>query len=424
MNKDFILRVSNLGKYYYLYNSPWQKIISFLGFKKNNIPKLWVLKNVTFNLRKGEILAIIGANGSGKSTLLSILSGITSQSSGEYITALKVASLLELGAGFNRDLSGIDNIYLLGLLNGLSKTHISNIIDEIITFSELEDFIQRPIKTYSSGMYVRLAFSINIHFRPDIFIIDEALSVGDHRFIQKCMVKINQIKKEGISFIIVTHDASAVKEIADQALWLKDGKVFKSGNPSNIVDQYRDYYDKLVSGKTTVTINDRRNTIIKKSNAINGYFKVDKIFINAHDQVPQKKTWKNKNLEILIKMTKKSHLDFKLVIGFRIKNKNGLDIYSGNSLEQSKAAIINCPKGTEIEAKVSSILPSLSGGLYTISLAINIIKNDGEQLAVEVYNDFYAFTIHSINPNPSVVIFKTKYALAYGKKYKSPQKIH
>lgn len=198
-----------------------------------------VLKDITLNVRKGEVLGIIGRNGSGKSTLLKLLAGIYRPDRGRIAVQGRVGALLELGAGFHPEFSGRENIFLNGIILGLSKREIRQRLDDIVHFAELEAFIDEPVKNYSSGMYTRLGFSVAVHADPDILFIDEILAVGDEGFQQKCFEKVSEFRRRGKTIILVSHDLAAVQRWCDKVLWLEEGTIRERGMPRRVVDLYR-----------------------------------------------------------------------------------------------------------------------------------------------------------------------------------------
>ena len=207
-------------------------------FSRNKKQKREVLKGVSAKIKKGEVVALIGTNGSGKSTLLKLLTKIIYPTSGKIQTDGKLTSLLELGAGFHPEFSGRENIYFNASIFGLTRKEIDNRLADIIEFSELENYIDNPVRTYSSGMYMRLAFSVAINVDADILLIDEILSVGDEHFQSKCYAKMKELKEEGKTMVFVTHSMSAVKELCDRTIWLCDGKIKMDGNTNEVVDAY------------------------------------------------------------------------------------------------------------------------------------------------------------------------------------------
>ncbi|MBN2054835.1 ABC transporter ATP-binding protein [bacterium] len=200
----------------------------------------WAVQGVSFAIRPGETFGIIGENGSGKSTLLKVIAGIIRPDKGELVARGRISALLELGAGFQPDLTGRENIYLNGSIMGLTRSEIAANFDKIVAFSELEDFIDTPVKHYSSGMYMRLGFSIAINVNPDILLIDEVLAVGDLKFQERCVEKIREFKRRGKTIIFVSHDLHTVRELCKRAVWLNDGRVAAVGSTERVIDFYRE----------------------------------------------------------------------------------------------------------------------------------------------------------------------------------------
>ena len=197
-----------------------------------------ILKGINLKIKKGEVVGLIGVNGSGKSTLLKLMTKIIYPNKGKIKTDGKLTSLLELGAGFHPDFSGRENIYFNASIFGLTRKEIDKRIDEIIKFSELQNFIDNPVRTYSSGMYMRLAFSVAINVDADILLIDEILSVGDQHFQEKCFKKIEDLKREGKTIVFVTHGMDSVKRFCTRAVWLHQGVIRRDGNPEEVIDEY------------------------------------------------------------------------------------------------------------------------------------------------------------------------------------------
>lgn len=244
-NKKVVVRCKNVNKKFKLFydkaNTLKEKLLFFK--KRNRNDELHILKDVNLDIYKGETVGLIGVNGSGKSTLLKMIAKIIYPTSGTIETYGKIASLIELGAGFHPDFSGRENIYFNSSIFGLTRSEIDKKVEEIIDFSEIREFIDNPIRTYSSGMYMRLAFAIAVHVEADILLIDEILSVGDQHFQQKCFAKMNELKDQGKTIILVTHSMEQVKEFTTRAVWLKDGKVEMDGEPKLVVDEYLEQFN-------------------------------------------------------------------------------------------------------------------------------------------------------------------------------------
>ena len=232
-----MIKLESISKAYKLYRSPADRLKEIV-FNCTRHTVFHALSNVSLSVGDGESLGIIGRNGAGKSTILKILCGIVLPDSGTIISSGKVTGLLELGTGFNQEMSGCDNIFMNGILIGMEKDEIKEKLSRIIEFSELGDFIYEPLKTYSSGMVMRLAFSIAIHADPDCLIVDEALAVGDAHFVQKCMRRIREFRRDGGSLIFVSHSMEAVKMVCDKAILLEKGEVVAEGDPEHVTNKY------------------------------------------------------------------------------------------------------------------------------------------------------------------------------------------
>lgn len=206
--------------------------------KRNKVERITILNNISLDIKKGETVALIGTNGSGKSTLLKLMTKIIYPTKGTIKTYGKLTSLLELGAGFHPDFTGRENIYFNAAIFGLTKQEIERRLDQIIEFAELGDFIDNPVRTYSSGMYMRLAFSIAINVDAEILLIDEILAVGDQHFQDKCFAKLHELKESDKTIVIVTHNLDQVKELCNRAIWIKDGKIEMDGKPKDVVEKY------------------------------------------------------------------------------------------------------------------------------------------------------------------------------------------
>jgi lipopolysaccharide transport system ATP-binding protein len=233
---DNIVVVTNASKHYTLYSTPSQRL-AHMVMPWRTYPKFEALQNISFTVRRGETVGIIGQNGAGKSTLLQLVTGTVPPSSGEVRVTARIAALLELGAGFEPDFTGRENIFLNGTILGLTTRELEERIGAIIAFSELGDFIDRPVRTYSSGMFMRLAFSVAAHVDADLLIIDEALAVGDARFTQKCMRYLKDFKQRG-SILFVSHDLGSVTGLCDRAIWLDHGRVRGEGPAVRVCEQY------------------------------------------------------------------------------------------------------------------------------------------------------------------------------------------
>ena len=238
--ENVALKINKISKQYLVADSPRTRLLSLLAPSVfgNKVQKFNALSDISFEVRKGECFGLVGQNGAGKSTLLQIIAGVLNPSSGSVEVNGRISALLELGAGFNPEFSGIENIRLTGRLKGMSNKEIEEKIDEVVAFADIGQFIERPVKTYSSGMFMRVAFSANLMNQPDILIIDEALAVGDSNFQKKCISKFYEAKENGTTILFVSHDAYQVRKVCDRALLLDQGKLVALGHPDSVVDEY------------------------------------------------------------------------------------------------------------------------------------------------------------------------------------------
>jgi lipopolysaccharide transport system ATP-binding protein len=237
LESDLVL-VQNVSKLYRLYRRPSDRLRELLPGAGPLHSDFWALRDIDFEVEKGETLGLVGPNGCGKSTLLQIVSGILQPTTGRVVTRGRIAALLELGAGFNPEFSGRENVYLNGEIMGLSRAEIDRAMPSIEAFAEIGEFMQRPVKEYSSGMYVRLAFSTAIHVDPEILIVDEALAVGDAVFANRCVRKFQELRERKITVLFVSHDLGLVKQLSDRAILLLNGRIEAQGAPKDVINRY------------------------------------------------------------------------------------------------------------------------------------------------------------------------------------------
>jgi len=233
-----LVLVQNVSKLYRLYRRPSDRLRELLPGAAPHHHDFWALKDIDFEMEKGQVLSLVGPNGCGKSTLLQIVAGILQPTTGRVVTRGRIAALLELGAGFNPEFSGRENVYLNGEIMGLSRAEIDRAMPSIEAFAEIGEFVERPVKEYSSGMYVRLAFSTAIHVEPEILIVDEALAVGDAVFANRCVRKFEELRARKITVLFVSHDLGLVKSLSDRAILLLNGRIAAQGAPSDVINRY------------------------------------------------------------------------------------------------------------------------------------------------------------------------------------------
>jgi len=362
---DLAIKVENLSKVYRLYDSPKARFKEALHpFGKKYHRDFYALKDVSFDVRKGETVGIIGRNGSGKSTLLKILTGVLNPSSGSYFVNGKVSSLLELGTGFNPELTGVENVYFNATLLGFSKQEIDEKLDDILAFADIGEFVYQPVKTYSSGMYVRLAFAVAINVEPDVLIVDEALSVGDAAFQMKCIDKINKMRDAGITLLFVSHDPGAVKRLCDRAILLEKGNLIKEGTPEVVFDLYNAM---LADENLTNTIVREISSGKVQTVSGTGEAKVEEIVMlnsnNEHANIFEV------GEEVTLRVKVKVYKDIeRLVLGFQIKDRLGQIIFGTNTFH-TRQVIEDVKEGSTIFFNIKFNM-NLGPGDYSISTAL------------------------------------------------------
>lgn len=240
MCSDVAIRVESVGKCFHMYEQPHHRLLQMLSFgRRQYFREFWALRDVSFDVMRGETVGIVGRNGSGKSTLLQMICGTLTPTTGQIRTSGRVAALLELGSGFNPEFTGRENVFLNGAVLGLTREEVEEKYDAIAAFADIGAFIDQPVRTYSSGMMVRLAFAVAISVDPRVLVIDEALAVGDELFQRKCFSAIEKIKQDGATILLVSHSAGAVVELCDRALLVEAGELLSTGKPKQVVGHYQ-----------------------------------------------------------------------------------------------------------------------------------------------------------------------------------------
>ncbi|QSZ27763.1 ABC transporter ATP-binding protein [Aceticella autotrophica] len=329
----YAIEVNNVTKIFKIHRGKPTTLKDRLILRNRNLVDEFIpLNNVSLKVKKGESIGIIGENGSGKSTLLKLISKIIYPDKGEIITRGKVSSLIELGAGFHPDFTGRENIYVNASIFGFKKREIDKKIDDIISFSELEEFIDVPVRTYSSGMYMRLAFSVAINIDPDILLIDEILAVGDEHFQKKCFNKMSEFKKRDITIVIVSHDLGSIERLCDKAVWIDKGIVKEVGTPRDVI---RSYLDFLAERDNKKALNDKEKSIkadiIEEHTIGTGEIRITDV--KLLDATGEEKntfvTGDEASIKILYKRNAEVGND--VVFGMAIYNNNGLNCYGTNT---------------------------------------------------------------------------------------------
>ena len=393
---EMAIQVKDLSKVYKLYNKPSDRLKETLGFHVD-AREHYALKHVNFEIRKGETVGIIGTNGSGKSTILKIITGVLNPTGGEVNVDGRISALLELGAGFNMEYTGIENVYLNGTMLGFTKEEIDERLDNILEFADIGDFVNQPVKSYSSGMFVRLAFAVAINIDPEILIVDEALSVGDVFFQAKCYRKFEDFKKEGKTILFVSHDLGSITKYCDRAILLNQGEKIFEGTPKKVLvhqfdpseletdSRMNDVEDVSANWKDSVVVNPKLIEYGEKIAEITDYAILDDKGLITNTLM--------KGSTFSVRMKVDFHEEIKEPIyAFTIKNLQGIEITGTNTMYE-KADVKGKKEGESQEITFTQKL-DLQGGEYLISLGCTGYRN-GEFVVFHRLYDVCSLTVIS-----------------------------
>lgn len=360
-----VMSVEGIGKVFRLYRHEISRVLRWFSLGSDNGEEKWVLRNVAFQVVAGQALAIVGRNGAGKSTLLKLITGVMRPSEGRVHISGRIAAILELGMGFNAEYTGRQNVYHgLGLM-GHQREEIDLVVDQIKAFSELGDYFEQPLRIYSSGMHMRLAFSMVTAFRPDILIVDEALSVGDTYFQHKSFERIREFRKLGTTLILVSHDRMAMLSLCDRAILLHEGRVALDGDPESVLD----YYNALLG--QTADSQPIETKLLKggKVQTISGTREVSIETVELLDEKGQSVDTIAVGQRVLLHITTMAHADVpRLVLGYSIKDRFGQTLYGTNSFYDDQ--VVEDVKAGETVHYSIGFDANLGEGSYSIALAL------------------------------------------------------
>lgn len=395
MNDDIAIRVNHLTKVYKLYDKPSDRLREALNpFKKSYHKDFYALNDVSFEIKKGETVGIIGKNGAGKSTLLKIITGVLTPSSGDVQVNGRIASLLELGAGFNPEYTGLENIYLQGTLMGLSHEEMEPKVADILAFADIGDFINQPVKSYSSGMFARLAFAVAINVDPDILIVDEALSVGDAAFQAKCFNKFKEFQQQKKTILFVTHSLDLIIKYCQSAILIHQGQMVLQGDVKTTTEQYRKYLV-AVDGKEEDA--GTRDAIVDNDAQQSGFLALDKkadsyggmeaeiigFSIFNHEGKLTTHVYHDEKYTILIKV--KFHEDIvDPIVAYTLRSVDGMEL-TGTNTNNENLVFGSVRKGTVITVKFEQVM-ILNSGTYLLALGCTKYDNDSLRVFHRIYD--------------------------------------
>jgi lipopolysaccharide transport system ATP-binding protein len=397
MSSDFAIKVEGLSKCYQIYDRPQDRLKQMLvRGRKQYYRDFWALKDVSFEIKKGETVGIIGRNGSGKSTLLQMICGTLNPTSGSVQTNGRIAALLELGSGFNPEFTGRENVYMNAALLGLTKDEINQRFDAIAAFADIGVFIEQPVKTYSSGMYVRLAFAVIAHVSADILVVDEALSVGDAVFTQKCMRFIRSFQEHG-SLVFVSHDIASVQNLCQSAIWMAQGQVRQTGFSKNVTEAYlQDTLQQVYGESVALQANPIESVPFTAELQAIGADHQGNTSGSEHsfvDNVSAASGWRSGVAEVIAVSIQKTEgrvqgfyeggekvclriyarADQDLaspILGFLVRDKLGQDLFGENTLSISATKPCSVLAGQKFGAEFIFTLPMLPNGQYAVVASV------------------------------------------------------
>lgn len=420
-----IITVKNVEKVYPLYDRTVDRLKETLSITKKCYHKdFYALRDINFTIRLGETVGIIGTNGSGKSTILKIITGVLTPTKGEVNVVGKISALLELGAGFNMDYTGIENLYMNGTMMGYTKTEMDQKIPEILEFADIGDFVNQPVKTYSSGMFVRLAFALAINVEPEVLIVDEALSVGDAFFQAKCFSKLEEIRNSGTTILFVSHDITSVKQLCNRAIWIEKGVVKADGDANEICEQYL---------SMQIEENNRRKSEVIKDIKLNNSKALEKgterLVVKKIDYTQMKNVTRTGAADILsfyirdnqgndVNILKprgkyvfgilaEFHEDVdNALFGFEMENTKGVKLFSINNF-LNNSVLKKAEKDKIYEVQFSLQLPKICTGEYLISPCIAAGEQDNHVVHVRLHNSIMINVDNSEGYNLSILDLDT-----------------
>lgn len=427
---EIAIKVENLSKCYHIYDKPRDRLLQMLTRgRKQYFQEFWALKDVSFEIKKGETVGIIGRNGSGKSTLLQMICGTLNPTHGNVQTHGRVAALLELGSGFNPEFTGRENVYMNASVLGLSREEIDGRFDSIIAFADIGGFIEQPVKTYSSGMMVRLAFGVIAHVDADILVIDEALAVGDAFFTQKCMRFLRNFMETG-TVLFVSHDTGSVLSLCSRALWIDKGQTIQDGSPKEVCEQYLEAFYEAQQGKGRTTdvrlgiaqqsdkqTRDARLSFINHSNLRN-----DLEIFNFDPSAPLFGKGDAKILDVVIQDSEGKKLSWVVggemvtisifvqaitklrqpIIGFLVRNHLGQNLFGDNTYLTTLNDDIKTKPDQLLIGEFTFIMPILPLGDYSVTVAVS----DGTQQEHVVHqwiHDAIIFKSHATSTSTGLI---------------------
>lgn len=432
MSEDWAIKIEHLSKVYKIFDKPTDRVKEALNpFRKRYSRDFYALNDVSLTIKKGETVGIIGKNGAGKSTILKIITGVLTPTSGSVQVNGRIASLLELGAGFNPEMTGIENIYMNGTIMGYSKEEMDDRLQDIVDFADIGEFIHQPVKMYSSGMFARLAFAVNVNVTPDILIVDEALSVGDVFFQNKCFKRMDALKKSGVTVLFVSHDMGSIRQLCDKCLWLENGGMRQYGNVEEIAAAYfneqlslqnklnQDTVEDFVSNHDIDVFEGKKYLELPLISSKHGLMNDDVIIksLSFYENGEERLVLENGHRYVA-----RYAVEFKkgfenLIFGFVMENNKGIAVIGINSWMASGGKNIAIKKAGTAVVSFEFLLPKILQGTYTISLAVAQGNQLGNvqltwlenTISIDIKNKGYNCSVIEIDSDVEVKFYSSEY---------------
>lgn len=432
MSEDWAIKIEHLSKVYKIFDKPTDRVKEALNpFRKRYSRDFYALNDVSLTIKKGETVGIIGKNGAGKSTILKIITGVLTPTSGSVQVNGRIASLLELGAGFNPEMTGIENIYMNGTIMGYTKEEMDDRLQDIVDFADIGEFIHQPVKMYSSGMFARLAFAVNVNVTPDILIVDEALSVGDVFFQNKCFKRMDALKKSGVTVLFVSHDMGSIRQLCDKCLWLENGGMRQYGNVEEIAAAYfneqlslqnklnQDTVEDFVSNHDIDVFEGKKYLELPLISSKHGLMNDDVIIksLSFYENGEERLVLENGHRYVA-----RYAVEFKkgfenLIFGFVMENNKGIAVIGINSWMASGGKNIAIKKAGTAVVSFEFLLPKILQGTYTISLAVAQGNQLGNvqltwlenTISIDIKNKGYNCSVIEIDSDVEVKFYSSEY---------------
>ena len=438
MSDTISIKAENLGKVYKLFSSPFDRVKeTFDPLRRKYHQRFQALTDITFEINKGDTVGVIGRNGSGKSTLLQLICGILQPTSGSVVKIGRIAALLELGAGFNPEFSGRENVFLNGSILGMARKEMEDCFDDIVEFADIGEFIDQPVKTYSSGMYVRLAFAVAINVNPEILIVDEALSVGDTLFQSKCFAKFREFQQKGITIIFVTHSIDLIVRYCKKVVLLDKGSMIAYGTPQDVIDQYNklildyshsrkhtdpsfcDLEQHYTAGEEQAVDISPFHLNPEENRYGNGKATINTVGIYTSDDQPAQALKQMDDYEFRFRIVFHDSIS-NPVIAYIVKDVQGMDVTGTNTLFQHLETGDFEP-GDVLQVSFTHKM-TLSGGGYILSCGCAGYE-EGEYVVYERRYDVLAFEVAARNPCAGVFDLDSTITLTRNRSISKPSQV-